>query len=316
MKHQKYNEMMELALLQELNDVELEELHKHLIECDDCQFEYDKLNDFYKAIDKLDKKEMDELSLQNARRELRLELDKENSQRSFFEKTIEGIKNFSFYYHKPVITGASSLAVGLFMGYLFFHNSNENNFMKTAQMDQTSTKITNVRFTQPFNNNGEVEFTFDAVKPITMKGKINDPNIQTILAQALLNEKNPGSRFNTVSAIENQTQNNNSFVDPKIKSALIITLKLDENPGVRKRALTALLNLPYDQQIKDVLLYTLINDSNSGIRIAAINGLTSVKMEGNKLDEETLKVLKQKSQNDDNEYIRIRAASLVKEAQL
>ena len=49
MKHKKYLEMMELALLQELNDAELEELHKHLIECEDCQFEYDKLNDFYKA---------------------------------------------------------------------------------------------------------------------------------------------------------------------------------------------------------------------------------------------------------------------------
>ncbi len=103
MKHQKYIEMMELALLQELNDAELEELHKHLIECDDCQFEYDKLNDFYKAIDKLDKRETDEFSLQNARRDLRLALDKEISKRSFFEKITEGVKNFSFYNYKPLI---------------------------------------------------------------------------------------------------------------------------------------------------------------------------------------------------------------------
>lgn len=315
MKHQEYREMIELALLNELNDEELEELHKHLIECDNCQYEYDKLNNFYKEIEKLEKKEIDNLTLHNARRDLRLALDKEISGRSFFEKITDGIKNFTFYHYKPVLTGVSSLVIGLFMGYIFFH-SNESNFFATAQLDQNSTKITNVRFEQPAGISGEVQFTFEAVKPVTMKGNINDPKIQMILAQALLNEKNPGSRYRTVSELANQTAENKSVIDPKIKTALITTLELDNNPGVRKRALTALLNLPYDPQIKDALLYTLVKDQNSGIRIAAINGLTSAKMEGNKFDEETLKILKQKSKDDDNEYIRIRAASLVKEAQL
>ena len=316
MKHQKIIEMMELALLNELNDVELEELHKHLIECEDCQYEYDMLNKFYKEIDNLDKKDTDEISLQNARRELRLLLDKEISQRSFFEKITDGIKNFTFYNYKPAIAGASSLVVGLFMGYVFFHSNSENNIYATAQLNPNSTRITNVRFEQPAGINGEIQFTFEAVKPVTMKGNINDPKIQMVLAQALLNEKNPGSRYRTVNEFANQTEDKNGIVDPKVKSALITTLELDDNPGVRKRALTALLNLPYDQQIKDALLYTLVKDSNSGIRIAAINGLTSAKMEGNKFDEETLKILKQKSKNDENEYVRIRAASLVKEAQL
>ena len=131
------------------------------------------------------------------------------------------------------------------------------------------------------------------IKPMTMKGKVSDPKIQMVLAQALLNEKNAGSRFNTVSVIANQTQGSNSVIDPKIMSALISTLKFDDNPGVRKRALMALLNIPYNQQVKETFLYTLINDSNSGIRIAAINGLTSATMDGNKFDEETLKILKQ-----------------------
>ena len=316
MKHQKYLEMMELALLKELKDAELEELHKHLIDCDDCQYEYDRLNNFYKNIEKLEKKEIDEFSLQNARRDLRLALDKEISNRSFFEKIIDGVKNFSFYYYKPVITGASSLAVGLFMGYVMFHNSGESNFMNTSLVDQNATKITNVRFVQPASSEGDVEFTFEAVKPVTMKGNINDPKIQTILTQALLNEKNAGSRFSTVSAITSQTANSDVPIDPKIKQALISTLKFDNNPGVRKTALSGLLNLPYDEQIKNTLLYTLVNDANSGIRIATINGLTSVTMSGHKFDEKTLQILKQKSLNDNNEYIRIRAASLVKEAQL
>jgi hypothetical protein len=316
MKHQKFREMMELTLLKELNEAELEELHKHLIECEDCQYEYDKLNSFYKEIDNLDKKEADELSLQNARRELRLNLDKEVSKRSFFEKIIEAVNNFAFYYYKPMLVGGTSLFAGLFMGYVFFHSNNENNLIDGVQLNLASAKITNVRFIQPAGINGDVQFTFEAVKPVTIRGNIDEPKIQMILARALLNEKNPGSRFNTVSAIANQTEEKNAILDPKVKSALITTLELDNNPGVRKRALTALLNLPYDQQIKNALLFALVKDPNSGIRIAAINGLTSATMEGNKFDEETLKILKQKSKNDDNEYIRIRAASLVKEAQL
>ena len=58
-----------------------------------------------------------------------------------------------------------------------------------AQQNPASTKITNVRFEQPAGNNGEVQFTFEAVKPVTMKGNINDPKIQMILAQAFLMKK-------------------------------------------------------------------------------------------------------------------------------
>ena len=66
----------------------------------------------------------------------------------------------------------------------------------------------------------------------------------------------------------------------------------------------------------DTVVNTITVIELNGIRIAAINGLTSAQMEGKKFDEETLKILKQKSKDDENEYVRIRAASLVKEAQL
>ena len=221
MKHQKYLEMMELALLKELNDAELKELHKHLIDCDDCQYEYDRLNNFYKSIEKLERKEIDEFSLQNARRDLRLALDKEISNRSFFVKMIDSLRNFTFYYSKPIMVGTSSLAVGLFVGYVMFHSTGKDNFINTSLVDQNATKITNVRFEQPAGINGDVQFTYDAIQPVTMKGNINDPEIQMVLAQALLNEKNPGSRYRTVSEIANQTAENKSVIDPKIKTALI-----------------------------------------------------------------------------------------------
>jgi HEAT repeat protein len=102
-------------------------------------------------------------------------------------------------------------------------------------------------------------------------------------------------------------------MNPKVKSALISALKNDNNPGVRMESLKTLLNLPFDNEINESLLYVLQHDKNSGLRIAAINGLASATLNGKTMDEQTLKVLNQKVKNDDNEYVRIRAASLLKE---
>ena len=317
MKHQRYRDMMELALLEELSELQLEELHKHLLDCEDCQAEYDRLNRFYKELDKIKPEETDDVLLQDARHSLKLSINREIAEQSFFEKIITGIKNLTYYYYKPALTAAFSIVIGLTLGYMFFHTgtSPESSFINASQLAQSETRITNVHFINPAVTGGEVEFTFDAVKPVRMKGSISDPKIQLILAQALINEKNPGTRISTVSALANHTSLN-SPADPEIKSALISTLKYDSNPGVRRQALTALMNLPFDTQIKNTLIYILNNDKNSGLRIAAINGITSEIINGKKLDEETLKILKQKSQNDENEYVRIRAASLVKEAEL
>jgi HEAT repeat protein len=146
-----------------------------------------------------------------------------------------------------------------------------------------------------------------------MKGNIDDPSIQKILAEALVNERNPGTRIRTVNALANQT---NVSPSPKVKQALITALEFDSNPAVRREALKALLEFPYDNEINDCLLYVLQRDKNSALRIAAINGLASAKLNGQIINEETLKVLNQKVKNDDNEYVRIRAASLLKEDKL
>ena len=317
MEHKDYKELIQLALMNELNDDELKELHNHLIECSECQAEFDELNKYLEVLNKKRPREIDEQFLQDARRKLRQSIDYEVSKKSFVKKVFDSISKNIWIYRKPALAGAFSLCAGVFLGYLIFSSSSSNlNSLVEKRLNQSSqTKITNIRFSQPPGTNGQVEFTFDAVNPVTMKGNINDPEIKNVLAKALLNEKNPGARLQTVNALSNQT-NINGNVDSQVKTALISSAKHDGNPGVRRDALNALLKMPYDTSIKNCLLYVLTNDKNAALRITAINGLASATMSGKPLDPETIKVLDEKAKQDNNDYIKIRAASLIKEEKL
>ena len=322
MDHQIFKDMIQLALLDELNEDEMKKLHNHLIECSDCQAEYDMLNKLQSLINQNKAGEVDDELLREARDQFRRKLNYDLSKQSVVEKVFNSFRKNIWIYKRPALAGAFSLVVGLFAGYLIFSpgsSSTLNLLGEKKNPGEGGTTIANVRFVNDSSNAGEVEFTFDAIKQVTMKGKLSDPAVQRILAEALVNEKNPGTRIQTVNALANISNKQEvlptgkSNVNPKVKSALLTALKYDSNPAVRMEALKALLNFPFDNEINDALLFVLQRDKNSGLRIAAINGLASATQNGKTIDPETIKILNQKVKNDDNEYVRIRAASLVKE---
>lgn len=322
MDHQLYKEMIQLALLDELNDDEMKNLHQHLIECSDCQAEYDNLNKYLSTINQNKSGEVDEELLREARDQFRRKLNYDLSKQSIPEKILNSFRRNIWIYKQPALTGAFSLVVGLLAGYLFFSpgsSSSMNLIGDKNNSDVAATTISNVRFINDSSGAGEVAFTFDAIKQVTMKGKLSDPAVQRILAEALVNEKNPGTRIQTVNALANISTKQETLptgksnVNPKVKSALLTALKYDGNPAVRMEALKAMLNFPFDNDINETLLFVLQHDKNSGLRIAAINGLANAAQNGETIDPETIKILNQKVKNDDNEYVRIRAASLVKE---
>ncbi len=321
MDHKIFDEMIQLALLDELNDEEMKKLHQHLIECSECQEEYDRLSKYYSIIKENKSGTVDEDLLQEARQQFRRKLNYDLSRQSIFEKALNAFRKNIWIYKRPVLAGAFSLVAGLFVGYLIFSpgSSKLNVLGEKTGIDGGTTTIANVRFLNDSSNSGEVEFSFDAIKQVTMKGKLSDPSVQKILAEALVNEKNPGTRIQTVNALANLSNKQTGettgkgTINPKVKSALLSALKYDGNPAVRMEALKALLNSSFDNDINEALLFVLQRDKNSGLRIAAINGLANETQKGKTIDPETIKILNQKVKNDDNEYVRIRAASLIKE---
>lgn len=311
MAHDKYLEMIQLALLNELDDDEMKSLHDHLIECPECQKEYDKLNEFHSLVNNNKFPEPDDQMLRDARSRFRNSFNYELSKQSIIEKAANAVKKFIWLHKAPVLAGAFSLFVGFFAGYLFFGINGSNSFFRSGD----NTLITNVQFSDKKSEKGEIAFTFDVIKRIQMKGQLTDPSIQKILAEALINEKNPGVRIETANTLASFVKGQKK-PDPRVKSALTTALKSDPNPRVRMEALTALLNYPYDNVVNEGLLYVLQHDKNSGMRIAAINALAGEANKGSGFNNQTLNVLNQKVKNDDNEYVRIRAASLIKEGQI
>ncbi len=320
MDHKIFKEMIQLALLDELNEDEMKKLHQHLIECSECQSEYDKQSKLFSIINKNKKDAVGEDLLNEARAQFKRKLNYDLSKQSLLEKAFRALRTNVWIYRRPALAGAFSLVIGFLAGYLIFSTGSSK--LNVLGERSGAVTISNVRFLNDSLNTGEVEFSFDAVKQVTMKGKLSDPSIQKILAEALVNEKNPGTRIQTVNALANISDKQagritgNSNLNPKVKSALLTALKFDGNPAVRMEALKALLNFPFDNEINDALLFVLQHDKNSGLRVAAINGLAAAMQNEKRINPETIKILNQQIKNDDNEYVRIRAASLLKEGNI
>ncbi|HEY7162541.1 MAG TPA: HEAT repeat domain-containing protein, partial [Acidobacteriota bacterium] len=139
-----------------------------------------------------------------------------------------------------------------------------------------------------------------------VKGNVNDERIQYLLTYALEREQNPGVRLRAVNTIG---ANKKASADPEIKKALISALKSDGNDGVRKEAMAVLKTYPFDSDIRNAFVYVLQRDANAALRIDAIKSLEENKIQ----DKELLTVLKEKSESDDNSYIRRRATNILQE---
>jgi len=202
------------------------------------------------------------------------------------------------------------------MGYLIFSSeiieTPANTSSGTINIDEivkSGRSLSNIRFdTDPAS--GSIEISFDAVKSLTYNGSMEDEVVKYLLAAALLNNKNPGSRLRTVNTLVEQTAVIENQ-DPKIKLALIKSLKNDSNPAVRKAALEALKNYAYDEEIRDAILYVLSNDTNSGLRVHAINTLAGLKIEGISIDDKIKNELNNQLTNEENGFIKYRAAALL-----
>ena len=166
-----------------------------------------------------------------------------------------------------------------------------------------------MQFVKPDTSDGKVDVSFDAVRHLKMRGSFDDEHVKKLLAHALTSESNPGVRLKSLNIIK---ANQLKLADKDMKAALIKVLKSDDNAGVRRVAMEALEQLPYDSDIRESFLYTLTNDNNPGLRISAIDNLVT-KAAGQLMDQEILKTLREKMQADNNIYIRVRAQNLLED---
>ena len=319
MNHKKYRELLHLSFASELGDEEQRVLAAHLEMCERCREERRELENLHGilGLPGTSVPPGDEL-LQEARRELRVSLRMERSRRSLWDRVLEWMDATTSPPLRLAVGGAAILLVGMGISYLLFSPSvqtgrvNEAPSLAAVATERGETRVTNLHFISQDPAKEQVDFTFDMVTPIHVQGSTNDLAVQKVLAQALLNDQNPGARLKTVSALASQVEQS-KLPDREIKAALIQALKTDVNVGVRKEALATLEKLPLDQDIKQAFLYVLKHETNPAMRIEVINYLEKPVLEGQWTGKDILDVLREKMQSDDNNYIRNRARNVLQE---
>lgn len=319
MKHSDYKELLQLAVYDELGPGESELLENHLFECHECTREYEELKALYTKVTSTQKDAPSDLVLLRARNELFEKIEANNKHVSALRKILKSVTDFltgGVKYYVPALT---TLILGFMIGYFYFFNAPEiipalPNETDVDTKTTGNTEISNIRFKNPFTNDGEIEISYDAIKPITYKGSMDDERVRELLAQALVSSDNAGFKLKTLSTMAFQDEK--KFIpDQRVKLALITTVKTDQNPGVRKEALNILAKYPFDEEILNLLIYTLGNDENSGNRVAAVNLLAGYIPEGTSIDGKLKQKLEKQVEADSNEFIKFRASSLIKEVQ-
>lgn len=310
MNHETYRELLTLSIYDDLDPSDRETLDQHLKTCDACRAEVNELTRLQTALGRKRRSEPTEHLLQEARTQLRAALRMERTKPTLSER-LSNLIPFAPVYRWSM-AAAAMLVLGIFIGRFAFapRPSTVAKVLPPQTTQAPSTKpddvqITNVRFVDSDASDGQVEFTFDAIRPMRIKGNIQDPKVQQVLSYAILNE-NPGVRLRAVNTLKEYPSEK---ADPEVKAALIKALKTDKNEGVRKEAMTVLQKMEMDDQTRTAFLYVLKNDSNPMLRIEAIKSLQSEHK-----DKDVQDVLKDKQQSDDNSYIRLKAKSILRDA--
>ncbi|HSR18228.1 MAG TPA: zf-HC2 domain-containing protein, partial [Ignavibacteriaceae bacterium] len=204
MDHKKFKELINMAVVNELDSTQKALLEEHLKTCSQCSAEFKEMNQIMSALQENSGKprNVNDKLLEQARAQLHYALKEEVQKKKYSTSILLDLKNrlndFFMFNYKITFGTITVLVTGFLLGYFVFRQEEEAPIFVEVQKNNTlpvlqeNTKIRNVRFIDQDVSDGEVEFMFDAVKPVRIKGKINDESIQNILTYSILNEENPG----------------------------------------------------------------------------------------------------------------------------
>lgn len=180
-------------------------------------------------------------------------------------------------------------------------------------------QIQNVRFLEPKSGSGDVGIAFDITSHVTVTGKPEDKSLVSLLSYVLQNHDNPDlSKSDTIEWVR-ETYGSRGVADPAIVKALANVLKNDTHEGVRIKAVETLNDIPPASapEARLALIEALRNDPNPAVRIKAIEALANLAKSGDSYDPATVDMLREKaSQQDENLYVRVKAAEALSQINL
>lgn len=175
-------------------------------------------------------------------------------------------------------------------------------------------RLLNVAF-QPAGADGRLSISFDVTTRYVVTGRPEDRPVASLLAYVVTAPSaTEGARGRAIDLVSREL-GEKAAASPEIVAVLVRTLEEDRNPGVRKKAAEALVQLPPSPAIRDALALALRDDTNPAVRMIAVEGLA--KAATDLRDPLSIETLRQKA-GDETEpgFVRVRAASALREIPL
>ena len=289
------NKFQDILLNHDISEIPenvLKKLEEHKNECVDCAILWEDEMFFSKSYVNISRPKLDSE---------RIERLHNNIMKSVRREMIIGKpkEQFAFWSNKTVTyiaSVAATLVIGIIIGRFVFQNTQKMNPTLTASNVQeiiNNDRLNDIKIKEVSNSVNDVSFDVSWNDGARIEGSRNDPNIQKLLAYALMEANNPGTRLHSAKIMEGMSSNGHEILD-----ALIYSVKNDVNPGVRLKASRALKNYPLDDDIRNTCIFVLQNDESPAIRMEAIQIL------GNDNNQITQTALRNAARNDESEGIK------------
>src|SRR5258705_2176202 len=164
--------------------------------------------------------------------------------------------------------------------------------------------IANVTGVVQAPNSELVQVNYNKIVPESMEGSLDSPEIRNLLLVGTRAAATPGVRMNAVSLLTDTCKAGHecqSTADGNgIRHALMVSLRYDEDAGVRMKALDGLQRfVGQDQHVRDAVLEAVMHDPDAQVRQAAIGLLEPVHS-----DSSVRQVVRTVATQDANPYIR------------
>lgn len=301
-----YKEWIWLNFYDELSPDQADELREHLKGCADCTLDFKDAEKTFQLLNQKVKLQPTEMELQENRSELheRLMLEKRSRVRrenlSKWWIRIQDLFSLNYAPKYRFVTAVALLVIGVFAGRYW---ANLDTSMKTGEIMVSENNVAGVDYVKYNPRTGEVAVQVKVVNDALIEGNVDDPRIQSLLAQTLMTSDMPNIRLRSVDALADADR----LIQPT-QTALISALELDDNPGIRLKAAKILNSLPVNEQVRDVLINTMIkvlqSEPNSAVRNAAVDGLS-------KMGEDGLRALIYEAAHlESNEYLQYKTSDL------
>jgi hypothetical protein len=274
-----------------------ESIESHLSDCAGCREELARHRSFLERLD--EREEVADMALLAAcRADLRRQLAGEETRRSgqgwLSWNWAESLRGFS-RLHIPLRIPVGALALVAVGWFGARYTPEKFGGIRAGLSGPMFSTVQSVEPAAP----GKVRIAVDEVQRRVVDGKMEDPEIQAMLMNALREESNPGVRVESIGVLQNSADSE------QVRQALIDAVSHDPNAGVRLKALEGLKPYAGDSAVRKTLANVLLKDDNAGVRVQAIDLLTTHR------DDSIVGVLQDVMQKEDDSYIRTRCRDLL-----